>query len=127
LLENYTVLSYEQMLIDYEMYEYMLKICAGIDVNYESLALETIYKVGMEGHFLAEKHTLKHANEIWTPMLSDPRPYATWKEAGSKDVVERARDKVKVILSTHRPPSLDQDIKKKIAEIIKEGEKKIPH
>jgi len=127
LLENYTVLSYEQMLIDYEMYEYMLKICAGIDVNYESLALETIYKVGMEGHFLAEKHTLKHANEVWTPMLSDPRPYATWKEAGGKNVVERARDKVKEILSTHRPPSLDQDIKKKIAEIIKEGEKKIPH
>ena len=127
LLENYTVLSYEQMLIDYEMYEYMLKLSEGIDVNDETLALETIYKVGAEGHFLAEKHTLKHAKEVWAPMLSDARPYSTWKEAGSKSVVERAREKAKQILSTHKPPSLDEGTRRKIHEIIKEGERKIPH
>jgi len=127
LLENYTVLSYEQMLIDYEMYEYMLKLSEGIDVNDETLALETIYKVGAEGHFLAEKHTLKHAKEVWAPMLSDARPYGTWKEAGSKNVVERAREKAKQILSTHKAPSLDEGTRRKIHEIIKEGERKIPH
>lgn len=127
LFENYTVLCYEQMLIDYEMYEYMLKIAAGIEVNDETLAIETIYKVGAEGHFLAEKHTLKHANEVWAPMLSDPRPYATWKEAGSKSVVERARDKVREILSSHKPPDLDSGVKRRVHEVVEEGEKRIPH
>jgi len=127
LLENYTVLSYEQMLIDYEMYDYMLKVAGGIEVNDETLALETIYKVGAEGHFLAQKHTMKHANEVWAPMLSDASPYDTWKKAGSKSVVERARDKVREILTSHKPPEMDPDLKRKIHEVVEEGEKKIPH
>lgn len=127
LLENYTVLSYEQMLIDYEMYEYMLKIAGGIEVNDETLALETIYKVGAEGHFLAQKHTRNHANEVWAPMLSDASPYATWQKAGSKSVVERAKERVSEIFSSHKPPEMDPDLKRKIHEVVEEGEKRIPH
>ncbi len=127
LLENYTVLSYEQLLIDYEMYDMMLRLVQGIDVNEDTLALDTIHKVGPEGHFLAEKHTLDHTKDVWIPMLTDPAPYGTWKDKGAKSVVEVAKEKAKEILATHRPTLLDRDVKKRLAEIIKEGEKLIPH
>ena len=127
LLENYTVLSYEQLLIDYEMYDMMLRLVQGIDVNEDTLALDTIYKVGPEGHFLAEKHTLDHTKDVWIPMLADPAPYGTWKDKGAKSVVDVAKEKAKEILATHRPTLLDRDVKKRLAEIIKEGEKGIPH
>jgi len=127
LLENYTVLSYEQLLIDYEMYRMMLKIAEGIDVNEDTLALDTIYKVGPEGHFMAEKHTLKHAKDVWTPLITDPRPFETWKKAGGKSVVEIAREKVKEILTTHKPEPLDKDVKRELEKILKEGEENIPH
>jgi len=123
LVENYSVLSYEQMLIDYEMYTMMLKMIEGISVDDDTLALDVIRKVGQEGHFLAEKHTLLHSREFWVPMLTDARPYPTWKEAGAKSVVERAREKVKEILKTHKPEPLDTNVREKLAEVIKSAEK----
>jgi trimethylamine--corrinoid protein Co-methyltransferase len=127
LLENYTVLSFEQLLIDYEMYRMMVKLAEGIEVNEDTLALDTIYKVGPEGHFMAEKHTLMHAKDVWMPLITDPRPFLTWKKAGGKSVVEVAREKVKEILATHKPAPLDMDVKRELERIIKEGEEKIPH
>jgi len=123
LLENYSVLSYEQMLIDYEMYTMMLKMIEGISVNDDTLALDVIRKVGHEGHFLAERHTLLHSRESWVPMITDARPYATWKEAGAKTVVDRAREKVKEILKTHKPEPLDTNVREKLTTIIKNAEK----
>lgn len=127
LLENYTVLSYEQLLLDYEMYTMMAKIIGGIDVNEDTLALDTIYKVGPEGNFLSEKHTLAHTKDVWIPMIFDPTTYGTWKKKGGKNIVQVAKEKVKEILATHKPAPLDKDLKKKLAAVIKEGEEKIPH
>jgi len=127
LLENYTVLSYEQLLLDYEMYTMMAKIIGGIDVNEDALALDTIYKVGPEGNFLSEKHTLAHTKDVWIPMIFDPTTYGTWKKKGGKNIVQVAKEKVKEILATHKPAPLDKDLKKKLDAVIKEGEEKIPH
>jgi len=123
LIENYSVLSYEQMLIDYEMHTMILKMLEGISVDDDTLALDVIRKVGQEGHFLAEKHTLLNSRKVWVPMLTDARPYPTWKEAGAKSVVEKAREKVKEILKTHRPEPLDTNVREKLTEIIKSAEK----
>jgi len=126
LLENYTVLSYEQLVIDYEMYTMMLKMIEGIEVNDETLALDAIYQVGWEGNFLANKHTLRHVEESWVPIVADASSYETWKSKGAKTVVERAKEKVKEILRTHKPAPLDEDIRNELNEIVAEGEKKIP-
>lgn len=127
MLENFTTLSYEQILIDYEMYTMMVKIAGGIDVNDETMALNTISKVGPEGHFLSEKHTLAHTKDVWMPIISDATQYATWKQRGGKSAVDVAREKVKEILETHKPTPLDKDVKKELAAIIKEAEDKLPH
>jgi trimethylamine--corrinoid protein Co-methyltransferase len=59
-------------------------------------------------------------------MLTDARPYPTWKEAGAKTVVERAREKVKEILKTHKPEPLDTNVREKLTTIIKNAEKNTP-
>jgi trimethylamine--corrinoid protein Co-methyltransferase len=125
LLENYSVLSYEQMLIDYEMYTMILKMLEGITIDDDALALEAIHKAGHEGHFLTQKHTLLHSRESWVPTLTDARPYATWKEAGAKSVVEKAREKAKQILKTHKPEPLDPSTREKLTELIHNAEKKV--
>jgi len=105
----------------------MLRLVQGIGVNEDTLTIDTIYKVGLEGHFLAEKHTLDHTKDVWIPILADPAPYGTWKDKGAKSVVHVAKEKAKEILATHKPTPLDRDVKKRLAKIIKEGEKGIPH
>jgi len=126
LLENYTILSYEQVLIDYEIYTMMLETLKGIDISDETIAMEVTKRVGHEGHFLGQKHTVQHFKELWMPALSDPRPFQAWAKDGSKTVVKTASEKVREILATHRPDSLPSSVQDEFARIIKEGEEKIP-
>ncbi|MGQ9588310.1 MAG: trimethylamine methyltransferase family protein [Thermoplasmata archaeon] len=126
LLENYTVLSYEQVVIDHEIYTMMLETLKGIDVSDETIAMEVIKKVGHEGHYLGQKHTVQHFKDLWMPVLSDPRPFQAWTKDGSKTVVKSASEKVKEILASHKVDGLPKSVQDEFAKIIKEGEEKIP-
>jgi len=127
LLENWTVLSYEQLLIDYEIYTMMADMLKSFPITDESMAMDVISKVGHEGHFLGQKHTVDHFKEMWQPMVTDGSPYQVWKASGSKSAVDHARAKAKEIIKMHRAAPLPDDVKKEFARIIKEGEEKIPH
>jgi len=126
-LESYNVLSYEQFLIDYEICTMIFSILNGLEVNDETLALDLMIKKGHEGVFISEKHTLKHFRELWVPMIADFNSYEMWIKEGNKDMVQRAKEKVKEILETHKPTPLEPEIQEKLKEILKEGEEKIPH
>lgn len=126
LFENYTILSYEQVLLDHEMYSMMVETLRGMEISDETIAKDVCMKVGHEGHFLGQKHTIQHFRELWMPSLSDSRPYQAWAKGGSKDVVKVAHEKVKEILSAHRVDPLPQATREELAGIIKEGEEKIP-
>jgi len=126
LLENYTILSYEQLILDHEMYTMMLETLKGMEVSDETIAQEVCAKVGHEGHFLGQKHTIDHFKELWMPSLSDPRPYQAWAKDGSKSVVKVAEERVKSILKSHKVEPLSKSVQEQFARIIKEGEDKIP-
>jgi len=127
LLENWTVLSYEQLLIDYEIYTMMVDMLKGFSVNEDTMAMDVIKKVGHEGHFLGQKHTVDHFKEMWQPMVTDGQTYQTWKASGSKSAVDHARAKAREILKTHEVTPLPEDVKKELTRIVREGEEKIPH
>lgn len=54
-----TVISYEQLLIDYAVWEASRRIVAGIAVTTDTLAEDVIARVGHDGQFLTDDHTLK--------------------------------------------------------------------
>lgn len=126
LLENYTILSYEQVVIDHEIYTMMLETLKGIDVSDETIAIDIAKKVGHEGHYLGQKHTVRHFKDLWMPVLSDPRPFQAWAKDGSKTVVKSASDKVKEILASHKVDQLPKSVQAEFTRIITEGEEKIP-
>ncbi len=127
LLENWTVLSFEQLIIDHEMFTMMADMLKGFPVNEDSMPLDVIMKVGHEGHYMGEKHTLDHFRQMWQPTVTDGQPYKVWKAAGSKNAVEHAREKAKEILRTHSPEPLPGDLRKNLSALVNEGEKTIPH
>ena len=61
--------------------------------------------------------------EHFLPELTDRRSYEAWLKNGAKDIVKRAKEKVKTILEKHRPKPLERDAAKEIKEIIKRAEK----
>jgi len=127
LLDGDTLLSFEQLIIDYEIGTILLRLIRGFDVNDRTLALDLIDKVGPGGNYLTEKHTLEHVYECWRPMISHVSSHRDWVASGSENVIQVARKKVKEILATHEPAPLDMDVQKRISQIVSEGEKKIHH
>jgi trimethylamine--corrinoid protein Co-methyltransferase len=119
--------SFEELVMDDEICRAVLKAVQGIEVNDETLAIDVINKVGSGGHFLAEKHTLKHFKDVlFFPELADRHSYDAWKKAGGKSMVKRAREKAEQILKEHWPKPLDKDVQKEISEIIGRAEKELP-
>ncbi len=118
LLHGSRIWSYEQMMMDCEIFDLIHQMMGGIVVNDETLALDTINKVGPHGNFLTQKHTRKHMREIWTPKYMDRRSYETWQEMGDGPR-DWARAEAIRIYENHQPDSLDPKASLELSRIIK--------
>ena len=121
-LHGSRIWSYAEMLMDCEIFDIIHKMMQGIEVNEETLALETIANVGPGGHYLAQKHTRKHMRELFMPQFMDRRPYSTWETQGD-DARDWATAKARKILNEHQPERLDEKLSLELDRIIKSVEK----
>ena len=87
LLHGSRILSYEELLMDCEIWSMLEVMFKGIEVTQESLALDVIRAVGPGGNYLGQRHTRQHIRERWVPTLIDRRPYNVWEEKhdGARD------------------------------------------
>lgn len=122
LLHGSRIWSYEQMLMDCEIFDIVYHMMKGIVVNDETLALDVIRAVGPGGNFLAQRHTKKHMRELWVPQFMDRRPYSEWQEKGDGPR-DWAREKARKILATHEPEPLDPKLSAELKRIIASLEK----
>jgi len=120
--------SYEQLIIDDEIWGALLKVAQGFEVNEETLAVDTIKKVGVGKHFLAERHTFEHVEEYWYPRLysriKKPEDFWNLEVLGKRDLAGVAREKAKEILADHQPEPLERDIQQRIRMIVTNAEKR---
>ncbi len=122
LLHGSRIWSYEQMLLDCEIFDIVYHMMKGIVVDDETLALDVIRAVGPGGNFLAQKHTKKHMRELWVPQFMDRRPYSEWQEKRDGPT-DWAREKARQILATHQPEPLDPEVSAELKRIIASLEK----
>jgi trimethylamine--corrinoid protein Co-methyltransferase len=116
--------SFEQLLIDHEIFSYIKRLSAGIHVSEDTLALDAIQRVGPKGSYLDDEHTMKYlrSEEHWEPMVSVREIYEDWREGGEKDVVVRAKEKVDSIFQDHQVAELSTEKQKEIQRIIRNAE-----
>jgi trimethylamine--corrinoid protein Co-methyltransferase len=57
-LNDAMTVSYEQLLIDYDIWETACRVLRGVLVDQDTLAQEVIQRVGSDGQFMADPHTL---------------------------------------------------------------------
>ena len=117
--------SLEQLVIDDDMYERILRICEGIDVNPDTLGLDVIASVGPNRQFLAEPHTLKYLRREFHPatLASRLNPEA-WLEAGAKDSAGLAAGRVKAILESALEARLETRVTAELAHLTALAEKR---
>ena len=126
LLDDVTMLSYEQMVIDNEMAKIMARLAAGVTVDDDHMAIDIIKKVGPGGSFLSERHTMSWLNkEHFITDITDRRTGEAWEADGKKTVVDRAREKAAKIMKEHVVQPVSSDVAKEFEAIVKKAEKDI--
>ncbi len=111
LMEFAMVASYEKYVIDNEIIGMALRALRGVEVNSETIAADLIKKIGPAGHFLKERHTIKHMrSEFFFPKISDRDLREDWEMKGSLDARQRANASARDILAEHQPEPIDPDV-----------------
>jgi len=124
LLGGSMILSLEQLVIDAEMFRMSKQAHRGILTQDEKLLDEVIQRVGPGGNFLGDKSTRANlrSGEWLIPRLGAHDTLRSWENAGRKDVLEEAREKVEHILSTHKPLPLGDDVEMELDKIMKKAQ-----
>jgi trimethylamine--corrinoid protein Co-methyltransferase len=126
MLEMGITMSLAQLVIDNDFAAMIRRVLKGIPVTDSSLAVDVIKRVGPRGNFIMEEHTIKYMrSEQSQPQLIDRTMRESWEVNGSKDLSQKAEEKAKEILETHKPTPLPQGVAEKLALIREDAEKEL--
>ena len=121
LARTYTRLFPEQIILDDDLYQRARAYLQHMDVDDESLAMESIRKVGPGGHFLGQKHTRDHMRTSLvrgvTHQLDAQNKY--------RDPVEVARERVRSIIENHKPEPLEKNQQAELTRILAAADKEL--
>ena len=104
--------SFEALMIDNDMLGMAQRVVAGIEVNDETLSLDVIRDAALgPGHYLGQAQTLElMETDYLYPDLADRSAPGAWEEEGSLDIMARARERVKEVLSSHYPEHISPEV-----------------
>ena len=122
LLEGYTLLYPEKLLLDDEIYQSVKIMAEGTLVETKPSAVEEIMAVGPGGHFLDRDYTVSNVRRLWRPGISNQ-----WsaEEQDFRDPQEAAIEKTKWILKTHQPKPLDENVADELKRIIQTAQNEL--
>lgn len=114
--------SIPAMLLDAEIAQATLRVLQGITVDVETLAVDVINKVGPNGNFFSNKHTVKHyRNEQSSAVLFDRTTRDIWEANGKKTAYDNAVEMAKDLAENHKPIPLKPEIQKGLKDILDEA------
>jgi trimethylamine---corrinoid protein Co-methyltransferase len=117
LLDGGASVSLHELVMDSEIFSYCASTAAGVPVDEETIALQTIEHVGIAGNALGERHTRRHMRDVWRPRLFDRTPYEAWEREGRRQSYDLADDLVRQILETPAADPLPADTAAELSKI----------
>ena len=120
--------SYEQVVIDHDIWEFAMRLATEIEVNEGTLAYDTIQKVAQAGSYIAEDHTLRYVR-------SGEHYYGgsynhTGQPGEENTMLVRAHERVTNILAQPfkwgAPPAVVQRVKQYVRDYAKSLKVAVP-
>ena len=122
MIEMGMTMDFGQLVIDDEFAGMIKHIVQGIIVNDETLSVDAIKEIGIGKDFLSHQSTLKYMKTQSQPDLIDRRMREDWEASGRTDMYQRASERARYILETHRPEPLPDNVLAKLRSIVEEAE-----
>ena len=107
----------ESLVIDNDLIGACLRCVRGIEVNDDTLALETMREVCLSGpgHYLGHEQTLRlMQSEYVYPVVGDRTSPKEWLEVGKPELVARAREATARLLSEHFPRHVPDEVDERL-------------
>ena len=117
ILDSINMMSYEQYIIDLEIWSYIKRFAKPVVIDTNTLALDVIQ--GNKSGLIAHEHTALHMREeLHTPRLVKSNSYEDWWSQNGPDVVAQAKETVQNLLTKLEPPAMDSDIEKQLDSYV---------
>jgi trimethylamine---corrinoid protein Co-methyltransferase len=112
------VFSPAQLLLDCELFGYVVRWAEGYSFDDAHIGLDVVEHVGPAGHFLGEPHTLQHMSEFWRATYMDGSSWEEWEAAAEPDPTDVALSEVRRLLAEHEPEPLDDVVAQELSRIV---------
>ena len=116
-----SVFSAQQLVMDAEIFSWNGRLAAGVMVDEEPIAADSIGKVGIGGNFLGQRHTRRHMSDMWRPRLLDRKHVGRLGQAGSEGSYEKASALREGFLAEHQTLPLGDQVTDALARIVAEA------
>jgi len=111
--------SLEQIVIMDEFIAMNRRLLAGVPMDRDSLAVETISETGPGGHFMGSKHTRRHMRAVrWQPSILNRQTRENWLADGGLDLAAKARLKAIDLLNSHETAPLRPEVAAAADELV---------
>jgi trimethylamine--corrinoid protein Co-methyltransferase len=113
--------SFEQAVIDNEIFTAVYRLAEGIQVTPETISLDQIRKAGPGGQFLNQVYTLhNYRREQWQPELTTRLEWEQFQRTtGGKDMRQRANVLARKLLVEHHPHPLTPNQEAEIDKMVR--------
>ncbi len=107
--------SYEQLVLDNDVFGSVYRVLKGLRFDDEQNAMDVIAEVGPGGTYLMEDHTFDHMIEdFYVPITYNRDTYQDWEKAGKPEIRELARNLAKKYLNENEDSYISEEQKNKI-------------
>ena len=124
-LETATVVSSLQLMVDNEVIGMLRQIMKGMVFNDDQLAWDVLTGTKPGDHFLTSTHTLKHCRGTYAPQNFVRISREAWERQGSKDVLDRARDRYQTFMAKDNALLLNETLSKDLDAVVRAADKNL--
>ena len=117
-------LSFEQLLIDVEIFKTCRRMVQGIATDEDKWLDDVLAAVGPGGHFLSQRSTLDGINsgEWHVTDFGWHGSFEAWERAGKPELLDELRAQVADILQAHEPLPLGEDAERELERIASKAQ-----
>jgi trimethylamine--corrinoid protein Co-methyltransferase len=120
--ETANLVDYRGVVFGDEIIGYIKKLVEKVEINDETLALESIAEVGPQGDFLGEEATVEQYHNFYQPGILSRRTLDEWNASGKKDISEIVNEKVASIIAAGPQNPLPADRQLLLDQILARAE-----
>jgi trimethylamine--corrinoid protein Co-methyltransferase len=122
LLDGSTVMSFEQLILDMEVYRRTCRLYQGINTREEAWLLEEIACTGPGGNYLARRSTRDalRDKEWHISSLGEHDSYENWLSSGKPCLITEVRARIDELLEKYEPRPLERSAQREL-ELLRES------